>query len=188
LLVSPAENPLLTLADVGSLEWEVEYEQPVPSWGAGSPTTTTMDMIRLCQDPPSQPGDLLQERTFEGPGGISIKTSFYWPALPAGMAIGYTAPLVRWVETVIEGYTREAIVLRGYFSQTYRPEHHNFDEHFLFEPQLEPDLSPVVLAELRDRNIRLIHVLGGISGTRITPYGYENETLLSGDNWLAGVE
>jgi hypothetical protein len=124
----------------------------------------------------------LQQRTFQGPGGISIKTSFYWPSPPGGLAIGYTAPLVRWVETVIEGYAREAIVLHGYYSQSYRPEHHNFDEHFLFEPQLEPDLSREVLAELRDRNIRLIHVLGGISGTTITPYGYENETFLSGDH------
>ena len=180
-LVSPAENPLLTLSDVGSLELEVEYKHPVPSWNAQGPTTTTTDMIRLCRPPQSQPGDLLQERTFQGPGGVSIKTSFYWPPPPAGMTAGYTAPLVCWVETIIEGYTSEAIILRGYYSQTYRPEHHNFDEHFLFEPQLEPDLSPVVLAELRNRNIWLIHVLGGISGTKITTYGYENETFLSGD-------
>jgi hypothetical protein len=97
------------------------------------------------------------------------------------MIVGYTAPLVRWVETVIEGYTNEPIILHGDYSQTYRPEHHSFDEHFVFEPQLEHDLSPAVLAELRNRNIRLIHVFGGISGTRITTYGYENETFHLGD-------
>ncbi len=179
LFVSQADNPLLTLSDFEALELEVEYKYPVLSWNYEGPNTTTIDIIRLCQPHQPQAGDLLQERTFQGEAGILIKTSFYWPPPPAGMAAGYTAPLVGWVQTVIEGYTSEAIILRGYCSQTYRPEHHNFDEHFLFEPQLEPDLSPVVLAELRNHNIRLIHVFGGMSGTKISTYGYDNEGVVS---------
>jgi hypothetical protein len=94
---------------------------------------------------------------------------------------GYTAPLIHWVETVIEGYTTEPIVLRDWYSQTYRPEHHNFDEHFIFEPQLEPEISVDILAELRMHDIRMIHVLGGMSDTRITTYGYEDESFVIGD-------
>ena len=52
----------------------------------------------------------------------------------------------------------EPIVLRGYFSQTYRPGHHNFTEDFIFEPQLEPGLPVHLLTELRNANIHLLHV------------------------------
>jgi len=162
LQVSLAENPILTLLDFEWLSLQVEYDQLVPSldyWNwPPSPTTTTTDEIRLCPCPPPQPGDLLQERSFyDEVSDVNITTSFYWPP-PPGMAAGYTAPLSRWVETVIEGYTTEPIVLHGWYSQTYRPEHHNFSEHFIFEPQLEPGISPQILSELWAKNIRLIHM------------------------------
>jgi hypothetical protein len=154
--VKPAENPMLTLSDIEWTTLQVKYDRPVPSWDWTGPTTTTTDQI--CLSPPLQPrvGDLLQHRTFEGPKGVLITTSFYWPPDP-GAPAGYTAPLARWVDTVIQGYTTEPIVLRGWYSQTYRPEHHNFSEHFLFEPRLEPDISPQILSELRAQNLRLIH-------------------------------
>jgi hypothetical protein len=95
--------------------------------------------------------------------------------MPKGPVAGYTHPLARWVETRIEGCTSEPIVLHGYYSQTYRPEHHNFNEHFLFEPQLEPGLSPDVLTELREQDIRLIHVLGGMIEPQVTTYGFDDD-------------
>ncbi|MBA7636170.1 hypothetical protein ES703_43785 [subsurface metagenome] len=162
ILVSPAENPLLTIGDFGYsynswLGFHVTYAEPVLSWDWTGPTTTTTDRVALCLCPQPQPGDILQQRSFTGPNGVSISTSFYWPPDP-GFSAGYTAPLVRWVETVIEGYTTEPIVLHGWYSQTYHPEHHNFSEHFIFEPQLEPGMSPQILSELRAKNIRLIHM------------------------------
>ena len=163
VLVSPAESPLLTVYDFGyynyyygGLGLRVEYNEPVPSWDWTGPTTTLSDEVRLCLCPQPRPGDLLQERSFEGPNGVRISTCFYWPPEP-GMAAGYTAPLSRWVETVIEGYTSEPIVLQGWYSQTYRPEHHNFSEHFIFEPRLEPGISGKILNELEAKNLRLIH-------------------------------
>jgi len=116
---------------------------------------------------------MLQNRTFDGPSDVSIETSFYWPPYPKGPTAGYTAPLARWVQTRIEGYTSEPIVLTGYYSQTYRPEHHNFSEHFVFEPQLGPGLSPALLAELREKDIRLVHVRFGMTESEITTYGYQ---------------
>jgi len=100
------------------------------------------------------------------------------------MAAGYTAPLSRWVETVIEGYTSEPIVLRGWYSQTYRPKHHNFGEHFLFEPRLEPGVSQNILDELRAQNIRLIHLY--VYGEEynngwVRTYGFENKPFVVGD-------
>ena len=77
------------------------------------------------------------------------------------------------------------VVLHGYYSQTYRPEHHNFSEHFLFEPQLEPGISRRVLNELRSQDIRLIQLIidrfGG--GSRLMTYGFDPEMSSLGPNW-----
>ncbi|MBP8910864.1 MAG: hypothetical protein KBI32_05085, partial [Phycisphaerae bacterium] len=172
-LVSPKASAVLTLRDLGYLTLEVEYERPVLQWNWEGPTATTRDQVRLCPAFAPSPEDLLQNRRFEGPDGVIIEVSFYWPPYPKGPTAGYTAPLARWVETRITGYTGEPIVLRGEYSQTYRPEHHNFAEHFLFEPQLEPGLSPATRAELKEKNIRYIHVLGGMGSSTITTYGYD---------------
>jgi hypothetical protein len=180
-LVSPAQCPILTLSDMGWMTLEVEYVEPVPFWDWDEGGKTIINKISLSPCPKPQTGDLLQERQFKGPDGISIETSFYWPPPPKGIGAGYTAPLIRWVETSIEGYTSEPIVLHGYYSQTYRPEHHNFDEHFLFEPQLEPEFSIDILAELRMRDVRMIHVFGGMSDTRIKTYGYDDKSFVIGD-------
>jgi len=180
--VTATENPMLTLSDLGRLtpHVKVKYDKPVPSWDWTGPTTTTEDQIQLCPCPKPQPGDILQQRTFNGPGGILINTSFYWPPDP-GAAAGYTAPLARWVETVIEGYTTQPIILHGYYSQTYRPEHHNFSEHFIFAPCLEPGLSSQLLQELRTKNVRLIHIFAGFGDPTITVYGFDDEPFLYGD-------
>jgi hypothetical protein len=174
-LVSPAESAVVTLRDFGPLTLEVEYDKPVIQWDWSGPIATTMDQVLLgpCLEPTSE--DLLQKRRFEDPNGVRIETSFYWPAPPKGPTAGYTAPLARWVETRVTGCTSEPIVLHGYYSQTYKPEHHNFAEHFLFEPQLEPGLSPGLLVELGEKNIRLIHVYAGLDDTTITTYGFQDE-------------
>ena len=47
---------------------------------------------------------------------------------------------------------------RRYYSQTYRPGHHNFTEEFIFEPRLEPGLPASTLAELNAANIQFLYV------------------------------
>jgi hypothetical protein len=174
-LVSPAQSAIVTLRDFGALTLEVEYEQPVVQWEWTGPAFSTRDEVRLRPAYEPSPEDLLQNRRFNGPGGVSVEISFYWPPAPKGPTAGYTAPLACWVETRITGYTSTPIVLGGDYSQTYRPEHHNFSEHFLFEPQLEPGLSPETLAELRQKGIRWIHVYGGLVETTITTYNFQGE-------------
>ena len=88
---------------------------------------------------------------------VDIQTTFYWPNDPPAAA-GYTAPLVRFVETRINGLTTQPIVLTNYYSQTYRPGHHNFTEEFIFEPRLEPGLPASTFAELEAANIQFLHV------------------------------
>lgn len=175
--VAPSESAILTLEDFRDLLLEVDYERPVLQWNWEGPAMTARDQVRLCRAFKPSSEDLLQNRRFEGPDGATIEVSFYWPPSPKGPTAGYTAPLARWVETRIAGYTTEPIVLHGEYSQTYRPEHHNFAEHFLFEPQLEPGLPPTILAELKARDIRYIHVLAGMDSPTITTYGYGDEGL-----------
>ena len=175
-LVGTAESAVVTVRDFGYLTLEVEYEKPVLYWEWPGLGQTTRDQVRLspCFEP--SPQDLLQRRRFEDANGVTIETSFYWPPYPKGPTAGYTAPLTRWVETRIAGYTTEPIVLHGWYSQTYKPEHHNFSEHFLFEPQLEPGLSPATLSELREKDIRLIHTYTSFDKPTITTYGYNPQS------------
>jgi len=90
-----------------------------------------------------------------------------------------TLPLARWEETTIQGFTTDPIVLRGYYSQTYRPGHHNFSEDFLFEPELEPGLPSSIRRELRAADIRLIHLIHNqYSESQVLTYGFDPQELV----------
>ncbi len=60
--------------------------------------------------------------------------------------------------TTLTGFTSQPIRLRGDFSQTYHPGHHNFWEEFLFDPWLEPGVDASILDELAAKNLRAILV------------------------------
>ena len=57
---------------------------------------------------------------------------------------------------MIQGLTAGPIVLTGYYSQTYHAGDQNLIEQFLFEPSLEPGIDPQILAELQEKDVRLI--------------------------------
>ncbi len=193
--VSAAENPIFTPADLGGfafnlpyrcLTLDVIYDQPVLSWfqnvwptdPTSGPITTRSNQVHLWTRPPASVADVHQERSFSS-GGISIKASFYYPPPPTGYSnwSAHTAPLKRWDQTTIEGLTDQPLVLTGYYSQTYRPEHHNLVESFLFEPRLEPGLSTEILDKLRNANIRLLHLIvdnrEGGTESKILTYGFD---------------
>ena len=178
-LVARSRSPVLVLGDFGQpyqdsedgcLELRVDFAQPVPAFDWSGPILTTTDLGLLCRCPTPRIGDELQERILLGPQGVSITTRFYWPP-EIEMAAGYTAPLSRFADTTIRGLTTTPIVLTDGYSQTYRPEHHNFAEHFLFEPALAPDLPPAQRAELEARGIRAIHVRYDFGSSVFTYYG-----------------
>ena len=159
-VVPVSDPPLLTLSDMTFYLW-ASYATPQASLDyLGQPTLITNEVAVLVPCPEAGPGSLLQHRSFTN-GSVLIQTSFYWPPEPTGIVAGYTAPLVAWVETTIHGLTSEPVVLRGDYSQTYRPGHHNFTEEFIFEPQLEPGIDPGALTELEARDIRWVHVVWG---------------------------
>lgn len=182
--VPPGQRPIFTLTDFGTqgynvpfkcLTLDVEYDKPVPSWNqrmtssgvisdsVSALVTTRRNQVYLWPLLPPSPADVRQERTLTA-DGVSIHTVFYYPPLLEGQDMwgfvgGNTGPLKRWDRTVIEGLTSAPIVLTGYYSQTFRPEHHNLVEHFLFEPGIEPGIDSGILEELREKDIRFIQVI-----------------------------
>lgn len=177
-LVAPSASPILVLGDFGwpahdpdngCLELQVDYAQPVPSLDWSGPILTTTDSGRLCPCFTPRAGDVLQQRSLAEPGGVSILTQFYWPP-PLELAAGYTAPVSRFVGTTISGLTSTPLVLTDEYAQSYRPEHHNFAEHFLYEPALDPGVSPEQLAELDGAGVRAIHMFCDFAGCERTTY------------------
>jgi hypothetical protein len=159
--VTGATPPIFTQNDFDA-SITVRYATAVPTvnGGSGMFTTTTNEFAVLEPRRTPFPGDILVQRRMSMPGVVDIQTSFYWPNEPPAAA-GYTAPLSRFVETRITGLTSQPIVLTNYYSQTYRPGHHNFTEDFIFEPRLEPGLPPALLNELNAANIQFIHAHWG---------------------------
>ncbi len=196
--VLQTQSPVFTLSDLGPrafnvpfrcLTLDAEYEHPVMSWyqqiGNGGPSSglrsTTANRVRLWLHTEPSDDDIFQERIFSS-NGVSIQTTFYYPVPPPGQTdwvadAGSTAPLKRWGRTTIQGLAAEPIILEGYYSQTYRPEHHNFIENFLFEPRLEPGVSQSILDQLKTRNIRFIHMVldhrPDGNESKISTYGFE---------------
>lgn len=122
-------------------------------------TTVTQEMVRLAPVTQVSVESKRQSRSFVSKA-LKIETEFYWPPEPSGVIAGYTAPLQAWIETRITGLTPTAIVLHSPWAQTYHPGHHNFQEDFLFEPALDPELDAGARAELEAAGIRAVVVEG----------------------------
>lgn len=155
--VTGAQPPIFTPNDFQTYV-SVDYATPQPTLSfLGEFATTTNEIAFLEPRRVLGPTDILKRYTASKPGVVDVEIQFYWPNEPPASA-GYTAPLVRFVETRITGLTTQPIVLTGYYSQTYRPGHHNFTEEFVFEPRLEPGLPASTLAELQAANIQMLYV------------------------------
>jgi hypothetical protein len=163
LAVPGTRPPIVTQQDFGRT-LTVRYAKPVPMLDLnGAIIATTNETVRLVPCPQLRPGAILRHQQLTGTNSVNkrpvtVDTSYYWPKPPGGAVAGYTAPLVQFVETQIAGLTTNTIILRGVYSQTYHPGHHNFSEEFIFEPRLEPGLPSSTLAELTAANIQFLHV------------------------------
>jgi hypothetical protein len=182
--VGASACPAFTPADLGCSGYGVPYRflsLQVDPLFSGDGTTSRTNKVHLWACQAASNEDIPQERSLSS-NGVSITSRFYYPPLPKGltaweMAGGNTAPLKRWDQTTIEGLTTQSIVLKGYYSQTFRPEHHNQIEHLLFEPRLEPGISADLLSELQEKDIRFIHMIvdkdgAGDDESRIVTYGF----------------
>lgn len=169
--LAPGRGPLVFLSD-GWVRLTVTHARPQLKFDWSGPTNTLTDTVTLAPREAVSPRSLRQTRVIEA-GGITIETRFYWPPNPTGPTAGYTAPVQGWLETHITGLTAQPVTLRGEYSQTYRPGHHNFYEEFIFDPHLEPGLDPALLADLRARNIRGLLATRG-NGDTIQLWGFDD--------------
>ena len=123
------------------------------------------------------PDDVIQTRRIQTPGGVTIDPRFYWPDLSelGGFVIIKTLPLVAWEKTTISGLTTVPLVLTDDFAQTYAPGHHNFTEVFLYEPALDPGITPQQLAELQTANVQFIHIVHSTfgEGDQVSALGFD---------------
>jgi hypothetical protein len=155
--VPRSENPVRTPDDF-FFDVAATWVTPVPflefdlEGGGLVATTRTEESVELwgyCPEDITVSADFPHLQTsFTGPGGLRIESSYFYPPPPRGATAGYTAPAIKWEQTTITGLTTTPIVLRGYFSQTYAPNHHNFGGQFIFDPRLEPGLSAQTRSEL----------------------------------------
>jgi hypothetical protein len=158
--VAATEVPLVTLDD-GWLTVMLTFERALfdPDYWDGGMTAEATAVLGACPDDEVlTPAHTLRELELTGPNGLVFDIHFWWPPPPTGAVAGYTAPLAKWERTQISGLTVEPLELRGYWSQTYRPGHHNFTEAFVFEPRLEEGIDPAQLAELAALDIVALRV------------------------------
>jgi hypothetical protein len=160
---SASRGPVVTLGDL-RLEFSVTYATPQPTLDYdGTTRLTTNETVWLGPVAAVTLESQRQERLHRQ-GAVTVETTFYWPPPPRGATAGYTAPLQAWVETRITGLVSRPLVLHSPWAQTYRPGHHNFDEWFLFDPFLDPEVDPVSRAELQAQDIRALVVMGPPAG------------------------
>jgi hypothetical protein len=147
--IGPNRLPIVFADDLG-FTLNALYDTPVPYLDFDQqPAQRTEEQVLLvgCSDVrPLTDDHLLQARNVTRKD-IEANIGFYWPPPPTGAVAGYTAPVDRWTSTGITGIGATPVELVGYFSQTYRPQHHNFDEGFIFDPHLEEGISASILQE-----------------------------------------
>ena len=161
LFQETVSTPIVTLADF-RLVLDVNYVRPVAT---GETEATTMEEASLYQPWEPTADEVPDVCALSDPNtGVTIETQFYmrW-------GWGAEAPTsIQFQQTRIEGLTTEPIVLTGFFSQSVGGRAHLCPKNFLFEPQLEPGLSPRTLDELKARNVRLIYYTTGARECRPT--------------------
>jgi hypothetical protein len=162
------ETPVLGSEDL-SFELSVRWPAPqpvlgyssedAPVWGPVARSEDTAFLGARCPDSVEVNADFpLVTRSFPFASGITVDTSYWYPPEPFKSG-GYTAPVARWEQTTVHGLTTLPIVLRGNYSQTYAPQHHNFGGTYIFDPRLEPALPESTHAELQAANVAYLVIV-----------------------------
>lgn len=175
------EGPVLTVDDL-ALTLTATWAAPQPVLERGEDrtsivTTRTEETVELwphCSTTLEVEPSLRVEQSF-AVASVAVQTSYWYPPAPTVQG-GYTAPIIRWDSTTITGLTTSPVVLRGYFSQTHAPRHHNFGGGYIFEPRLEPGVAEATLRELEAANVAAIVVIDNDS------QGYSDEI------WAIGID
>ena len=169
--VSPPRSPIVTQDDFMQV-LSATYSVPQVTIGFEGVGKTSSDTVRLVRRGSIVPAGAPRVHEIRK-GTHRIRTSYQWPEPPRGAVAGYTAPLAKWVETRLEGWTTEPLILRGEWSQTYHPFHHNFSNEFLFEPGLDPGVSAAQLEQLKAANVRMVYMVDDGSSPTVLVIGWD---------------
>lgn len=162
-IVSGATPPVFGASDFPA-SVSVTYATPQPALTLNRQVTTVTSELAYLEAPPRlTPGSIRVVRDLNAGRGLNVRTVFFWPDSSEGATGGYTAPLIQFESTTITGLLPEPIVLTGYYSQTYRPGHHNFTEEFIFEPGLDENLPAAQRSALQTAGIQALHITGGLA-------------------------
>ncbi len=163
LMQDTVGDPVVTLASF-RLDVQVDHARPVTA-ADGQPVMMEETSLYLPWQPTAD--EAPEVCSLADPNtGVTIETQFYmhW-------GWGADSPTsIQFKQTRIEGLTSAPIVLTGFFSQSVGGGSHLCPKDFLFEPQLEPGISPKVLEELKVRNVRLIFYTTGARECRPTEW------------------
>jgi hypothetical protein len=178
---APIPGRPLVWADALQVDLSTLYDNPQPFFDpAGNVKTVKTEKTRLVPLSRITTGTLARQRQIHS-GSIQINVDYSLAFLRFGHpGIGIydtkSYPLVRWNGTTLTGLASEPVRLTGAFSQTYDSIRHNFSETFLFEPGLDPQVSPGLRAELRAANIRRVRVdLGFFEGSTVWIQGWDGK-------------
>lgn len=178
---APISGRPVVWADALQVDLSCLYDSNQPLFDPnGNVKTVKSEKTRLVPLSRITTGSLARQRQIDS-GSIRIATYYSLALLKFGHpGIGIydtkSYPLVRWYGTTLTGLTSEPFRLTGAFSQTYDSIRHNFSETFLFEPGLDPEVSPGILAELRAANVRRIRVdLGFFEGGTVWIQGWDGK-------------
>lgn len=177
--IGPNLLPIVFPSDLG-FQLAADYERDVPFLDYMQDVGVRRDdLVQLtpCRDEvAATPEEIVVSRR-AGNAAIAATIGFHWPPAPSGAVAGYTAPLVRWTETTIAGVGERPTTLTGYFSQTYRPGHHNFTESFLFEPRLEEGIDSSVLAQWEAAGLRAVFFEAGLTSAPTFGWTMDDELI-----------
>lgn len=162
-------GPFISTEDVASwssMEMKTPMTRPWLDWeGNVTARDTEVTGLQECgRDLPVGNDHIRMDRVYIDAEGHKYEIGFWWPPAPTGITAGYTAPLVKWEQTVLTGFTTEPITLNGWWSRSQRPGHHNFSEDYAFEPRLEDGLDSATLAELEAADIAVIYYMNAYPG------------------------
>jgi hypothetical protein len=177
--VGPARLPIVFPDDCG-FQLEATHDVQVPFLDyPRQPAKRTDDLVRLvpCRDEEApREGEVPVRRQFDV-DGLAFDIGLHWPPSPDGAVAGYTAPLVRWTGTTLGGGGVPAAALEGWFSQTYRPGHHNFTESYVFEPRLEEGIAPSVRQAWDAAGLRAVVVEAGYTSPPLFGWTLDDELI-----------
>jgi hypothetical protein len=151
--------PIFTLADL-DVALHANYPEPQMIYNAWLNTVdyTTNEFV-LLEPAPSDLNPLPPAITnhYSASGNLDFEISShikpeFWPE---GMT-GYTPTVWRFEQTTVTGLLPSPLILQSYWSQTCQTYHKPYFGDMLFEPGLEPGLSPAQLQDLADQDVKLI--------------------------------